>query len=297
MVKIDIISGFLGAGKTTFANKLLKHYLSQGKRPAYIVNEFGTTGLDADIIKGDGFEAVEIEGGCVCCTLKDEVSVSIKNVIERFQPTNLVFEPSGIFVFDNFYDILKDDDLVGIFEVQHVFTIVDSVNYKSSKNIYGSFIYNQIKNAEIIILSKLERSRGTVDELVADIRNINSHSVLVSKIWGEWTEDEFSSLLAGTYSRFEHNDHLHSHLKTFSADIDTEFSQLKLDNLVSNVKQNIFGDVYRVKGIIPTSTGNVLLNAALDDVKVEGFKGMGNHRITFIGEQIHSEKVLDFLEN
>ena len=73
MINIDIVSGFLGAGKTTFANMLLRYYINSGLRPVYIVNEFGKTGLDAEIIKADGFEAVEIEGGCICCTLEDDI--------------------------------------------------------------------------------------------------------------------------------------------------------------------------------------------------------------------------------
>jgi len=79
MIKLDIISGFLGAGKTTFCNKILRHYLDCGLRPVFIVNEFGKTSLDAEIIKADGFDALEIEGGCICCTLKDDIAASVKH--------------------------------------------------------------------------------------------------------------------------------------------------------------------------------------------------------------------------
>ena len=111
MVKIDLISGFLGVGKTTFANMLLRYYMDHGKKPVYIVNEFGETGLDADIIKADGFEAVEVFGGCICCTLKNDITIAIDDVIKTFSPDIIVFEPSGVFIVDSFYDILKDETI------------------------------------------------------------------------------------------------------------------------------------------------------------------------------------------
>ena len=132
MVKLDMISGFLGAGKTTFSSLLLRHYMNQSLRPVYIVNEFGKAGLDADIIKSDGFEAIEMEGGCICCTLKDDVSTAIIRIIDTFAPTNIVFEPSGIFVFSNFFDIFKDPEINKRREMGSVITIIDSLNFTAA---------------------------------------------------------------------------------------------------------------------------------------------------------------------
>ena len=133
MVQIDMISGFLGAGKTTFANRILDYYAKKGFHPVYIVNEFGETRLDADIMEKEGFTSVEIRGGCVCCTLKGDIEIAITKVIEQYHPTHIVFEPSGVFVFNNFFEVLNSDMLRNKCEIGNVITIVDSVNFSFSK--------------------------------------------------------------------------------------------------------------------------------------------------------------------
>lgn len=297
MVKIDIISGFLGAGKTTFANLLLRYYMDSGLRPVYIVNEAGQTVLDADVIKADGFEAVEIKGGCVCCTVKNDVSAAITKVIDTFAPTNIVFEPSGIFVFDNFFDILKQPAINKRSELANVITIVDSVNFSFSKAVYGSFIYNQIKNAPVLLLSKLEKTKYDVDEILCDIKNINPDAFVISKIWSDWVTADFELLLnrqktAGLRFKAHH----HNNLRLVTVKLDTAFSQNAFDSFILACKSGVFGDIYRVKGIVMVEEQAVLLNIALQDTGVKKFNGMSEPALTFIGQTINEKEILAFLK-
>jgi len=299
MIKLDIISGFLGAGKTTFVNKLLRHYIDSGLKPVCIVNEFGETGLDAQIIEADGFRAVEIEGGCICCTLKDDISVSLIEVIKEFSPTNIVFEPSGIFIFDNFFDILKIEELKRLCEVGSIITIVDSVNFTFSKAMFGGFIYNQIKNSPVIVLSKLEKpeSKGA-DDLICDIKNINPNAVITSKIWDDWAEEDFDMVLSRNGKvETEHRAKHHSFLKSETIEPLETFTQERMNELINLCTTGKFGSICRVKGILEVNGRKVLLNIAMQDVTITDFRGPNPQTLTFIGDRIKNHKITKFFDN
>ena len=296
MVKIDLLSGFLGAGKTTFANMLLRYYMNSGLRPVYIVNEFGETGLDADIIKADGFDALEIEGGCICCSLKEDVATAVLKVIEAYSPTNIVFEPSGIFIFDNFFEMLKRPEIGEKCEIGTIITVVDGVNFTFAKATYGNFIYNQIKNAPILLLSKLEKTKQSVDELIADVKNINPDAVVISKIWSEWDTADFEFLVNQRKGLpAQHHAHAHSNLRSISVKLKEPFTQQKIDNLINHCKSGDFGNLYRIKGIIVTDEHPVLLNIAVQDVTLTKFKGIPVPTLTFIGETVNEEAIVKFI--
>jgi len=290
MIKLDLISGFLGAGKTTFVNKLLRHYVKQGKRPVYVVNEFGKTGLDAEIIKVNGFEAIEIEGGCICCTLKDDISATILQVAEAFNPTNIIVEPSGIFIFDNFFEMLKEPEIRAKCELGNIFTIVDSVNFTFAKAVYGGFIYNQIKNAPTIILSKLEKAKAqNAEELICDIKNINDNAKIFSKIWESWTEGDMAELLdsgATAETWVPSNAHSHVKLKSVTVKSGRVFTAELLDNFVVRYHAGEFGEIYRIKGIVKSETGLALLNITNTDVTITPYKGVAEPSLTFIGQSV-----------
>lgn len=295
MTKIDIISGFLGAGKTTFANMLLRYYMDVNLRPVYIVNEFGQAGLDAKIIEAAGFKAVEIEGGCICCTLKEDIAAALVEIISNFAPTNIVFEPSGIFIFDNFVETLRRPQLYGKCEVENVFTVVDSVNFSASTAEYGGFIYNQIKNAGVILLSKLEKTQANVEELICDIKNINSHALIISKIWKDWDAADFESLLhRQNYPLIAHRAHHHSHLRSLTIKPDGRFTQEKLDRFLACSQSGVFGEVYRIKGVLIVEELPVLLNIAMRDVMQTEFDGIPEQTLTFIGQTVNKKEIYDF---
>lgn len=293
MVKIDIISGFLGAGKTTFANMLLEHYINSGLRPVYIVNEFGQTGLDAKIVRLKGFKAVEMSNGCVCCTLKGDVALTIKEVIRTFSPTNIVFEPSGVFVFENFIEIIRSDMLKDECETGIVFTIVDSVNFNASKAVYGSFIYNQIKNAPVIILSKLEKTKNDVEEIICDIKNINPNAYIAAQRWDEWDANEMNALMNKNLrpDSVIAAPHQHQKLKTLTVPSKKCFSTSEADAFIEKYKNGDFGDVYRIKGVMNINGNQILINISLEDVELTPFSRPADTAVTFIGNFVNKSAV------
>ncbi len=295
MTRLDIISGFLGAGKTTLCNLLLKHYLGQGQRPVYIVNDFGKVGLDAKLIRSEGFFSVQMEGGCICCTLKDDVARTVKMVIKKYNPTHIVFEPSGVFTFDNFFDIVSSAELNRFCEIGVVITVVDCVNFNTSKIAHGSFIYNQIINSPVLVLSKTNKASQTTEEIICDIKNINPEAIVVSKPWEDFNDNDYELMLINK-AQFTsaHNAHHHSRLKTVTVKMQNDFTQKYLVELSSYIKGKKFGDIYRGKGIVRLDGKLVLINIVGNDITILDFKGVADTNFTFIGESIEEKLIKQF---
>jgi len=304
MTELTVVSGFLGAGKTTFASMLLRYFLSKNQRAVYIVNEFGETGLDARIIETEGFKSVEIFGGCVCCTLKGELASSISEVIDTFAPDNIVFEPSGIFVFDKFLEVMERPEIKAKCCVSGAFTIVDSARFNFAKSaLYGTFINNQIKATPVIILSKLEKTDKNIDEIICDIRNINPGAYVCSKVWNEWENEDFDEIysdykLMTKFKPLEHaKGNSHKLFKSFTIQLKKIFTDSKINELSTLCKSGGFGDVCRIKGIVKTDEGFKLINIVFDDLTIEAFFGDCETTLTFIGDMLNENEIRSFLEN
>ena len=295
MVKIDVISGFLGAGKTTFANKLLEYYMSLGLTPAYIANEFGEAVLDAQVIESKGFTAVQMEGGCICCSLKDDVTTTLISVLDAFSPDVIVFEPSGVFVFDNFFDIVKEDSLREKCVIGNVFTIIDGVNFKASTAVYGSFIYNQIRNSPALIISKLEKITRNADDIISELREINPDGVIMSDFWSALDSNWFKALLEKRPAEMPNfPDHHHHALQTLTITNPKPLTGVDFDGFIKTHKSGGWGDVYRIKGVVVVDGVQKLLNVAFHDVDLTDYESSREMNITFIGDTVKTEAIKSF---
>ena len=296
MTRIDVVSGFLGAGKTTLCNLLLRRSINRGDRPAYIVNEFGRTGIDAQLLAAQGFVSVPIEGGCICCTLKDSVAAAIESVIDTYHPTHILFEPSGVFVFDSFLELFQSEPLSQLCEIGALITVVDSVNFQSSRLIYGSFIYNQIQSAETIVLSKMEKAPERIEEIVRAITDVNPAASIIAKPWDELREEDFVEMLSacGEASTAQ-APHRHEHLATQTITLPEHMTRENLDALIGAIQSGRFGDIYRAKGLVAAKGDALLVNIAGGDVSIEPFAGNADSRLTLIGKQIDKQALQGFL--
>jgi len=220
------------------------------------------------------------------------VAFTVKKVIDEFAPTNIVFEPSGIFIFDNFFEIFKHPEIGKKCSLGSVLTVVDSINFTFARAAYGSFIYNQIKNSATLLLSKLERTKQDVEELICDIRNINSDALITTKIWSEWDDSDFEAVLESKKVHdLSHRAHYHSNLSSVCIKIERNLAQNDIDNIIAACKSGAFGEIYRVKGIIPTENGPVLLHIAVQDAVQTKFRGMAEPSITFIGQALNESEI------
>ncbi len=285
MIEIDVISGFLGAGKTTLANRLLSHYAAVQERAVYIVNEFGQTGMDAELIRGAGFQAIALSGGCICCTLRSELTLALKQIIETFAPARIVFETSGIFVFNQFEDVLKDEFLWTRCIIRRAVVVYDSLSGRSAGMVAGSFVENQIKNASVIVVSKLERFEGDTAEIVCDLKNVNPDAAVIARLWHE--SGFLDDVLAVGGRRKEHAfGHSHAPMDTVTLPMEKDLSRQAFDGFIRRIVAGECGRVYRVKGYLRIEGIRYLLHIAMRDVVTEAAPQSGENRMTFIGSDL-----------
>ena len=180
MTKIDIISGFLGAGKTTFIKKLLQEAIA-GEQVVLIENEFGEIGIDGGFLKDAGVEIREMNSGCICCSLVGDFGKSLEEVLTKYHPDRVIIEPSGV---GKLSDVMKAViDVASEVEVtlNSAVTIVDAQKCRMYRKNFGEFFNNQIENAGTIVLSRTDIAPADkVDQALQIIRELNPNASVVT---------------------------------------------------------------------------------------------------------------------
>lgn len=218
MVKVDIISGFLGAGKTTLIKNLFKSSM-KNEKVVLIENEFGEIGVDGTFLKESGVEIKEINSGCICCSLVGDFSSSMKEVVDKFNPDRIIIEPSGV---GRLSDIIKavekvDEDL----KINIVATVVDGGKCKMYHKNFGEFYNDQIAQAKTVIVSKTENlSETKINDALAIIRELNPDVTVITtpvseldpeQVLGTLQSDKrgYDELLKSLLDEEEHEHHHH----------------------------------------------------------------------------------------
>ena len=180
MTKIDIVSGFLGAGKTTLIQKLLKEALA-GSQVVLIENEFGEIGIDGGFLKESGIEIKEMNSGCICCSLVGDFGTSLKEVMETYHPDRILIEPSGVGKLSDVMKAVEDVDMGEEITLNSAVAVVDASKCKMYIKNFGEFFINQIEHAGTIILSRTDvASPEKVQQAVDLIREHNSRAALIT---------------------------------------------------------------------------------------------------------------------
>ena len=180
MTKIDIISGFLGAGKTTLIKKLLKEAF-QNEQVVLIENEFGEIGIDGGFLKEAGVEIREMNSGCICCSLVGDFGTSLKEVIETYHPDRILIEPSGVGKLSDVIKAVENvKDSVDIVLNSYT-TVVDVNKCKLYLKNFGEFYSNQVETAGAIILSRTDVAKeGKAEEAVKMLREMNANAAIIT---------------------------------------------------------------------------------------------------------------------
>ena len=226
MTKIDIISGFLGAGKTTLIKKLIKEALG-GEKVVLIENEFGEIGIDGGFLKEAGIEITEMNSGCICCTLVGDFGAALRDVITKYSPDRIIIEPSGVGklsdVIKAVADVKKDFEDV---ELNSFITVADAGKTTMYMKNFGEFFNDQIENANTIVLSRTAKTpESKLEKAVAAIKEHNDKAVIITTDWNSLTGKQILDTMekaAGEIkdllftkeeleSREHHHDHEHSH--------------------------------------------------------------------------------------
>ena len=180
MTKIDIISGFLGAGKTTFIKKLLEEAIA-GEQVVLIENEFGQIGIDGGFLKNSGIEIREMNSGCICCSLVGDFGKSLEEVLTKYQPDRVIIEPSGVGKLSDVMKAVRDVASTLDVVLNSAVTIVDASKCKMHMKNFGEFFNNQIENAGTVVLSRTDVvDAAKVQQDVELIREHNASASIVT---------------------------------------------------------------------------------------------------------------------
>ncbi|MDD3402933.1 MAG: CobW family GTP-binding protein [Hespellia sp.] len=220
MTKIDIISGFLGAGKTTLIKKLLEEAFKE-EQVVLIENEFGEIGIDGGFLKDAGIEIKEMNSGCICCSLVGDFGKSLQEVVEKYHPDRILIEPSGVGKLSDVMKAVNDVTATVDVKLNSFTTVVDVSKCKLYKNNFGEFFSNQIEYAGAIILSRTDTAdEAKAQQSIEIIRGLNAKAPLITtpitQLSGEKileTMEHSQSMEAEMMAEAErlHEEHEHEH--------------------------------------------------------------------------------------
>jgi G3E family GTPase len=308
-IKIDIISGFLGAGKTTLIKKLLEGDL-KNERLAIVENEFGDVSIDGDLLKETNIDIKEISSGCICCSLQGDFKEAVKEIIKLYHPERILIEPSGVAKLS---DIIKGCKSIEGIEVNNIFTVIDAMNFQSHLDNFGEFYKDQISNAKTIILGARKSKEDKLIECVSQgIRKINKGCSIITAPIEEIDSNDIlaiarkdlegkseswiqlkKSLNAGYVSRVHHSQKADNIFNTWGVETSKYFSMFKLRDIFDEImKSNEYGNILRGKGIVKIQNGDwVEFHYTPGRFKIKATTTQGIGKIAIIGEKIDKSKL------
>ena len=220
MTKIDIFSGFLGAGKTTLIKKMIEEGF-KGEQIVLIENEFGEVGIDGGFLKDAGIEISEMNSGCICCSLVGDFATNLHEVIEKFHPDRILIEPSGVGklsdVMKSVIDIEKEEDV----KLNGLVTVVNAKKASKQMKAFGEFFNNQIEYATTVILSRSQDATPEQLEFcVKQIQQLNKNAAIITTDWNSISGSKILEVIEGqdnlemkvmAEARHAHDEEQHHH--------------------------------------------------------------------------------------
>jgi G3E family GTPase len=281
MTKIDIISGFLGAGKTTLIKKLISEKLGSEKL-VIIENEFGEIGIDGSILKSTNIEVREINSGCICCTLVGDFGRAIEEVVAKYSPDRILIEPSGVGKLSDVIKACKAIKSKEILEISMLIAVVDVLKYQIYISNFGEFYTNQISSAKTIILSRTQKAENKeLETIVHSIRKLNAKANIITTPWDSLASDVIISVaeqdtsasldekVKGTkkviLKRTVHhdkckcgcnNEHSHNHsadeaFDSWGVETPRKYIETELKSILEKLEnEKLYGMILRGKGIL-----------------------------------------------
>ncbi|MFA6940882.1 MAG: GTP-binding protein [Clostridiaceae bacterium] len=297
--KIDIISGFLGSGKTTLIKKLITENL-KGEKAAIIENEFGEIAIDGSILRETSMNIKEIKSGCICCSLVGDFKKAIIDILNTYSPDRIIIEPSGVAKLSDVIKSCRNLEKEYDIKINAVITIVDALNAEMYLNNFGEFYKDQIEHANTIIISKAQQHID--DKILSLIRKINSNSEIISS---PWEKTSFEEIIKNpgkeSYTEFESEiiKEEHHHHKadqvfdTWGLESDKIFSQVKIDDFFENVNNaDEYGLILRAKGLLKVEEGKWLeINYTPGEFRKKITNPQKCSLLCFIGRELNKSKL------
>ncbi|WP_040327819.1 GTP-binding protein [Clostridium ihumii] len=307
MTKIDLISGFLGAGKTTFIKKIIDEK-DENERIIIIENEFGEVNIDSEILGETKVEIEEVTGGCICCTLIGNFKECIKNILEQYTPDRIIIEPSGVAMLS---DILKIFNIkIENAYLNSIITIVDVENFDEYIDNFGEFYKDQIINSKTIVLSRVENIlKENLNCVVERIKELNSKANIIAstlenilvkeilkidenrfddkKVDMNLSKPNFKPMKVMKKAKISADD-------TFESIIIKTSKVLKKEHIERIVKEinldNNYGHILRIKGIVKSYNNELIqFDYVPNDLSMKNINATKYGDICIIGTELKKE--------
>jgi len=299
-MRVNLLFGFLGSGKTTLARRLLKEG-GGDKKMAVIVNEFGDVGIDGEILEGEDIDMVELTSGCLCCTLKGSLLNAIEELNAKQNIDVTVIEATGVAEPEEMLETLSDETFKGRYEIGPMVTVVDIPKFTRLREMLGPFYEAQVRNADVLVLNKTDlASAADLDTAREAVVSLNENAGI---IFTEQCELETDGLLNGAtsakmaaYSNSGHgagtdhgldHDHEHSHdhdhrhapAQSFVLDASGSAKSAGLEKFFENLPEN----VWRVKGFTRLDGVPSLVQFTMGQLVITPVEEREHHHMVFIG--------------
>ncbi len=329
MTKIDVFSGFLGAGKTTLIKKLIDEAY-RGENLVLIENEFGEVGIDGGFLKDTGIEITEMNSGCICCSLVGDFGEALKKVITQYNPDRILIEPSGVGKLSDVISAIKHIDSDKIV-LNGFSTVVDANKCKMYMKNFGEFFNNQIENAGTIILSHTDDiSEEKLSKCIGLLRTHNTDATIISTPWSQidgisiLNAIENKNTLKSELEKLEHNVHHHEHnehcdchehhyehdehcncghkhhhadevFTSWGKETTNKYTTQQLTDALKQLDNDkTYGFILRAKGILPATDGSwIYFDYIPGEVNVRKGNAEIIGRICVIGSKINESAIED----
>ena len=316
MTKIDVFSGFLGAGKTTLIKKLLKEGYD-GEKLVLIENEFGEIGIDGGFMKDAGIEVTEMNQGCICCSLVGDFGKALQKVLDEYSPDRIIIEPSGVGKLSDVIKAVMDvksDEIV----LNSYTTVCDASKIKMYMKNFGEFYKNQVETAKTIVLSRTQKlSEEKLAEAVAMIKELNDHATIVTTSWDEISgkqilaamenENKYAEdLLKEELEHHHHDDdeecHCHDHehhhhhhadevFTSFGVETAKKFTKEGLEAALAKLSGEEYGTVLRAKGIVAGENGWFEFDFVPEEYEIRTGSPDVTGKMCVIGSKLDEDKI------
>ena len=315
MTKVDIISGFLGAGKTTFIKQLIEQVFT-GEKLVLIENEFGEIGIDGGFLKDAGIEITEMNSGCICCTLVGDFSKALQKVLEEYKPDRVLIEPSGVGKLSDIVKAIEDVKKDAEIEISGRITVVDGKKAVLYLKNFGEFFEDQVKHASTIVISRTQMMSGEkIEECVHILREENAEAAIISTPWDELSGEAVCRALdhgaeieefLQNHSEHEgecgcghhHHGHHHHHadeiFTSWGKETAHKYTDEELDFLLKALAETEgYGTVLRSKGIIAMADGTwKQFDLVPEEYEVRESGADYTGRICVIGTDLKEEELM-----
>ncbi|MDR2631946.1 MAG: GTP-binding protein [Spirochaetaceae bacterium] len=306
-VNLNIVAGFLGAGKTTLINKFLAEAFT-GEKVAILENEMGEIGIDGDLLPA-AMTVREILNGCICCTLQGDFIQGIKELVSVYQPDRIIIEPTGAGNLVDVINVCHDAEKQAPVRLETILTVVNAPLVLLYLEACGEFYKDQIRYSPLIVLSavqKLGNKSPPLADIQKEIRKLNPHAPILTKNWDQMdsmeiitlAEEAASDINGASEPQHEHHHHHEEEggFEAYSFIIQENWKMEDLKRFIVELRDRNYGEVFRAKGFIPFTDGFHKVDYVYgnDEIVASDYQGQG--KFVVIGKGLNWEKLASCLK-